>query len=66
MKIFINGKEGLVEEGVSLASVIEESKLPVEGLVVVIGDDVIPREKWDTLLLEPEMKIELLNFVSGG
>lgn len=66
MKLQVNGKEQECSEGIFLTDLIEQLALPIEGLVAVVADEVVPASDWKDCSLNDGMKIEFLNFVSGG
>ncbi|MBN2652380.1 MAG: sulfur carrier protein ThiS [Spirochaetales bacterium] len=65
--IVFNGKEQDVEPGIkSLSDFVRVTKVEEEGLVVLLDEVVIKREKWDSTEIKDGMAIEFINFVSGG
>lgn len=66
MEIIVNGKSEEVNSGETLSVMITRKEIPAEGLVIVVGDDVVPSDVWDSTVLVDGSHIELLNFVSGG
>lgn len=66
MNLMVNGESEILDEGVTLADLVARTGIPEEGLVTVVGDDVIAPESRSAMALKEGMKVELLNFVSGG
>jgi len=66
MKIVLNGKDEIIEKKISFLELIDIKAIPKEGLVLVVNDDVITADRWDSLFIEEGMSVELLNFVSAG
>lgn len=66
MRLIINGKEVNRPEGTTVAAVVEDSQLPTEGLIVAVGDAVVPQAEWAAALLHEGDTVDLLRFVSGG
>ncbi len=65
MEIKVNGKlEKLTTT--SLIAFLEEKKLKLEGLVVLLNDEVLKKEEFEGVSLKENDALEVLNFVSGG
>lgn len=66
MEIKINGRLREVSEELTVEKLITTEESPTEGLVVMINDEIIAREVWNTKAISSEDEVELLCFVSGG
>lgn len=66
MNIKLNGKVRAINEDLTINSLIAQEESPKEGLVVMINDDIIAHELWNTREIKAEDEVELLCFVSGG
>jgi len=66
MEIKINGRLREVSEELTVEKLITTEESPTEGLVVMINDEIIAREVWNTKVISSEDEVELLCFVSGG
>lgn len=66
MNIIVNGEEREVEEGSSISSLIKSFSLKQERLIVQKDDEIIKKEKLNSILLTEGSKIELLSIVGGG
>ncbi len=65
MEIKLNGKsEKLTTK--SLIAFLKEKKLKLEGLVIILNDQVLKKEEFDKITLKENDALEILNFVSGG
>lgn len=66
MKILLNGRSRKMDDNLTVERLISAEESPREGLVVMINDDIIPREVWETRSIMASDEVELLCFVSGG
>ena len=66
MNIKLNGKVRAIDEELTIKSLITQEESLKEGLVVMINDDIIARDLWNTKEIKAEDEVELLCFVSGG
>lgn len=65
MEFYLNGKKYL-SESTSIKELIAELNLSLNGLVILINDNVVKKDSYDTYYLKESDKLEILNFVSGG
>ncbi len=65
MEIKVNGKSEKLTT-TSLMAFLEEKKLKLEGLVVLLNDEVLKKEEFEGVSLKENDALEVLNFVSGG
>ena len=66
MKIFVNGKEEIIEESVTVAGLIALKKLQPNALLVEYNYELIKKENWDHTALKENDRLEILRFVGGG
>ncbi len=66
MEVRVNGRIREFSEELSVEKLIQLEESPTEGLVVMVNDEIIAREVWDTKIISSEDEVELLCFVSGG
>ncbi len=66
MEVRVNGRIREFSEELSVEKLIQLEESPTEGLVVMVNDEIIAREVWDTRVISSEDEVELLCFVSGG
>lgn len=65
MEIKLNGKSEKLTT-TSLMAFLEEKKLKLEGLVVLLNDEILKKEDFEGITLKENDALEVLNFVSGG
>ncbi len=66
MKVILNGKEEIIEEGVTLACLIAMKGLNPDTVIVEYNLDLIKKEEWEAIPLKQNDRLEILRFVGGG
>ena len=67
MKIFVNGEEFDVANGITVQKLLEHLDLHEDKVMACAVDGVIvKKDQWSSFVLVEEQKLELLNFVGGG
>ena len=66
MMIHLNGKAREVAEGVTVSRLLEELKLQPLRVAVQVNQDIIKRERYGEVALQPGDTVEILAFMSGG
>ncbi|HEY0430285.1 MAG TPA: sulfur carrier protein ThiS [Pyrinomonadaceae bacterium] len=66
MLIKINGEPREVREGISLPELIAGLSLKAEQVAVELNQSVIRRAAWESTVLQPDDRIEIVHFVGGG
>jgi len=64
--IHLNGKAREVAEGVTVSRLLEELKLQPLRVAVQVNQDIIKRERYGEVALQPGDTVEILTFMSGG
>ena len=66
MRICVNGKETEVAEGLTVAALIAEKGLNPDTVVIEHNLVILPKEKWNDVVISAEDRIEIVAFVGGG
>ena len=66
MKIKINGKDQLIEDQISLESLLSKIKLKKEKIAIEVNGKIIPKKDYKKYHLKEKDKIEVVSFVGGG
>ncbi len=66
MNVTINGEAELVDDGTTLAQLIERRMRTHKGVAAAVDGAVAPRSTWTDLVLHDGAAIELLTAVQGG
>ncbi len=66
MNVIVNGKPESVEEGSSLASLVQGLGLSKDGVAVAVNHRVIPRSDRSEYRLRESDQVEVVQAVGGG
>jgi thiamine biosynthesis protein ThiS len=66
MEIRLNGKGREVQEGITIRRLLDELGLPPLRVAVQRNLDIVKRERYDEVALQPGDTIEILTFMAGG
>ncbi|HOZ47698.1 MAG TPA: sulfur carrier protein ThiS [Candidatus Hydrogenedentes bacterium] len=66
MEIVVNGQIIEVEDGITVADVIEAFSLSAKGTVVQRNGEMVERAEYGTVVIEQGDELELVRFVGGG
>ena len=64
--IYVNGKKEEYPEGTKVTELLKEKKVRPEVLTVEVNDEIVKREKYDTLTLKDGDRVEIIFFMGGG
>jgi sulfur carrier protein len=66
MKVKVNGKEQIIEEGLTLSAFISDKALVPERVVVEHNGRIAPKDEWKDIFIRENDRLEILSFVGGG
>ena len=66
MDIRVNGKAREVPDGITIRRLLDELGLHPLRVAVQRNLDIVKRERYDEVVLEPGDTIEILTFMAGG
>ena len=66
MNATVNGEKQVLEEGITIAGLLDKLGLSQEATVVQRNDDIVAREAYDTTAVQEGDVLELVRFVGGG
>ena len=66
MKIVVNGEPTLVEDGDTVAGLLERLGRGPKGIAVAVNGDVVPRSRWGARPLAEDDRVEVLAAAQGG
>ncbi|MEP7019070.1 MAG: sulfur carrier protein ThiS [Pseudonocardiales bacterium] len=66
MRLDVNGDPRDLDDGTSLATMIEQLAGSTRGSAVVVDGEVVPRSEWASYPLRPGQSVELITAVQGG
>jgi sulfur carrier protein len=66
--ISLNGRDSEVRAGETLAAVLLrlDVSLDVRGVAVAVDGEVVPRADWESFVLSPDARVEVLTAMQGG
>jgi len=65
-KIYINGKEFIIKENTTLTQLIEKLDLGKKSFALAVNSEVIKKENFESFIILPNSKIEIISAVGGG
>ena len=66
MRLVINGKEQIFEDGMSLALLVEQLGMKSDRVAVELNREIVPRGQWSETQLKDGDQLEVVHFVGGG
>jgi len=66
MEIRLNGKTREVADGITVSQLLDELTLQALRVAVQVNTDIIKRERYEEVVLQPGDTVEILTFMSGG
>ena len=66
IEVLVNGKERPVQEGTSLAALIESLGMARDRVAVERNRELVRRGEWEAVELQPADRLEIVTFVGGG
>lgn len=66
MRLKINGAACEIADDASIAGMLAARNLPGETVIILLNDEVITREKWESLKLRSEDSVEIVRLIGGG
>ncbi|MGA2411655.1 MAG: sulfur carrier protein ThiS [Candidatus Binataceae bacterium] len=64
--IQLNGEPYTINGEVRLSALLERLKLKRGRVAVEINNAVVPKAEWESVMVRPNDKVEIVNFVGGG
>lgn len=66
IKVIINGKEETIEDNMSIAKLLQARNVRPEVVTVELNDEIIHREKYDSVNVKQNDRLEFLYYMGGG
>jgi sulfur carrier protein len=66
MNIYLNGELREVPENLTLAVLLDWLKLPTDRVAVERNREIAARSTWTEVLIQPDDRLEVVQFVGGG
>jgi len=67
MKISVNGKETILDNGVTIKELLEKEYVEMQEYVTVqVNENIIPRDSYKTHIIKDSDTVEFLYYMGGG
>ena len=66
LRLTVNGKPAVAQEGVKLAEFAQELGLPPRGVAIALNGEIVPRSQWAFTLVREGCAIEVVSIAAGG
>lgn len=66
MKIILNSKEQIVEEGISVDGLASLLGLPQGGVAIAVNNRIVKRDEWRDTLLKENDSVIIIKAACGG
>jgi len=66
IKIKLNGKDETIKTDTSIGKFLKDKGIKKESVVVMINENIIKKNDFETTYIKNEDEVEILRFVSGG
>ena len=66
MRVVVNGQPRAIDDGATVASVVESAHEATRGIAVAVDGEVVPRGAWETTTLSDGARVEIVVAVQGG
>ena len=66
MRLTINGKEQTLDDGLTLAQLVEQLGMKSDRVAVERNREIVPRAQWGDTSLSDGDRLEIVHFVGGG
>jgi sulfur carrier protein len=66
ISILVNGEDRVVRQGETVAGLVRALDLDSERLAIELNRCILKRAQWDSTVLDPGARLEIVQFVGGG
>lgn len=66
MQLKINGAVAEIPDNSSIDDLLLTRKLPRDIVIIELNGEIIKREKWESLKLNPSDSLEIIRIIGGG
>ena len=66
MRIFVNGQEKEVAEGLTVEGLLKALGVRREGTAVEVNREIVPKARYAETMLKAGDQVEIVTFVGGG
>ncbi len=66
MTINVNNQSQSISENSSILILLEQLNIVTSGIAIAINNEVVPKEKWNTIHLKQEDQVTIIQATQGG
>jgi sulfur carrier protein len=66
IKIKVNGKFSIINEYLSLFTLLNQLKIPLKKVAIELNHEIVDKKKLNNIKLKKDDKIEIVHFIGGG
>ena len=66
IKIKVNGKFSIINENLSLFTLLNKLKIPLKKVAIELNHEIVDKKKLNNIKLKKDDKIEIVHFIGGG
>lgn len=66
INVTINGDQTEIGIGCSIELLIQDLKMPKQGIAIALNNTVVPKSEWPLAILNASDKVEILTIAQGG
>jgi thiamine biosynthesis protein ThiS len=64
--VTLNGKPKTITAGITLSALLDELGVERRAIAVAHNEDVVPRDRYDSVVLQDGDRVEIVRMVGGG
>ena len=66
MTIFINGEARELDDGLTVAAMLDALELPKQRVAIELNRRVVRKQEWESTAVADNDRVEVVHFVGGG
>lgn len=66
MNVTVNGVTKKFDKEVKVLDLLTEFKIDTKMVVIEVNEKILPKNKYETTVLQPNDMVEIVSFVGGG
>ena len=66
IKIKINGKLKIFQDGISMSKLVKNLKIPIKKVAIELNQEIVDKKKLNNITLRNSDIIEIVHFIGGG
>ena len=66
IKIKVNGKIIVIQDKITLLSLIKKLKIPIKKVAIELNQTIVNKKSLDKIKIKKNDKIEIVHFIGGG